>query len=327
MSIPVIILGAGGHAKVLIDILRLQSIPILGIVIPEGKKGDISLNLSVIGSDDEVKAFPPDQILLVNGLGSTGLMTRRRILFEKFKQQGYFFSQAIHPSAIFAPDVSFGEGVQIMAGAVIQTGTSIGDNSIINTQSSLDHDCRIGSHVHIAPGVTLSGDVTVGDCVHIGTGASIIQGRKIGINSLVGAGSVVIKDVGEQQMVLGVPARVAKTMKDWKKVLVSPSATIRETIKIIDAEALKIALVVDENYLLLGTVTDGDIRRGILREIDLDSSVTSVMNTKPVIATEADGREKILHMMAVRSLHQIPIVDSRFRVTRMELLENFILRK
>jgi UDP-perosamine 4-acetyltransferase len=94
-----------------------------------------------------------------------------------------------------------------MAGAVIQSGSRIGINSIINTRASVDHDCVIGNHVHISPGVTLSGGVEIGTCSHIGTGSTVIQGIVIGNSCLAAAGAVVTKDVIAGVKVRGVPAR------------------------------------------------------------------------------------------------------------------------
>jgi UDP-perosamine 4-acetyltransferase len=201
-------LGAGGHAKVLIDALLASSTVIAGVVDPDAKlAGTFLLGISVLGGDDIVSEFPPSQVQLVNGLGSVGLPVKRQQLFEKFRHMGYTFAAVTHPSAVIAPDVTFEEGTQVMAGAVIQTGCRIGFNSIVNTRASVDHDCAVGDHVHIAPGVTISGGVKVGNGVHIGTGATIIQGVSIGSYCLVAAGAVVTRDMIAGTMVRGVPAR------------------------------------------------------------------------------------------------------------------------
>ena len=94
-----------------------------------------------------------------------------------------------------------------MAGSVIQPGSVIGRNVIINTRTSIDHDCEISDHVHVAPGVTLSGKVKIAAGAHIGTGATVIQGINIGANSMIGAGAVVVSDVAGDSKVIGVPAR------------------------------------------------------------------------------------------------------------------------
>lgn len=211
MSIPVIVLGAGGHAKVLIDALLLRSVNVLGIADPKLELTEKKvLGIPLIGNDDSVLQYPVNAVKLVNGLGSVGITTQRQRLFEKFKNLGYAFATVIHPSSVIASDVTVLEGTQILAGTIIQTGSYTGKNTIVNTRVSIDHGCWIGSHVHLAPGVTLSGEVQVGNGVHIGTGATVIQGIRIGKNSLIGAGSLVVKDVPEGSTVIGVPARVVR---------------------------------------------------------------------------------------------------------------------
>lgn len=214
MNFEVIILGAGGHASVLVDALKYTDIRIIGYTAPKSDAPSIKLShLQLIGDDSAVFKYPAEQIRLVNGLGSVGSNVHRRRVFQSFKNKGYFFANIIHPSAVIAPDVLMGEGVQVMAGTIIQTGSRIGENTIVNTRASVDHDCIIGSHVHLAPGVVLSGGVQVEEGVHIGTGATVIQGIRIGKNSIVGAGSLVIKDIPEETISLGVPARVVNNEK------------------------------------------------------------------------------------------------------------------
>ena len=206
---PIIIIGGGGHAKVIADILFACRKNVLGFVDKDPRKSTL-LGLNRLGDDDLIRNYNPQQVMIANGLGSVGPPGVRKECFIELKERGYEFVECIHPSAVVSPFARLGEGIQVMAGAVIQPGVTIGDNSIINTRASIDHDCKIGAHVHIAPGVTLSGDVTVRDRSHVGTGASVIQGVKIGEDCLVGAGAVVVGDVGANQKVMGVPARARK---------------------------------------------------------------------------------------------------------------------
>ena len=204
---PVILLGAGGHAEVLLDILLEQDVEVLGFAEKAGADRPANIyGVSVIGSDSDVERYSPEAIELVNGVGSVGSTALRQRIYEKFKRNGYSFRQVIHPSAVISRRAELGEGVQIMAGAVVNIGACVGDNSIINTNASVDHDCVIGAHVHIAPGVTLSGGVTVGGGSHIGTDAAIVQGVHLGTNVIVGAGALVLKDVRDGAAVCGVPA-------------------------------------------------------------------------------------------------------------------------
>lgn len=202
MTKPVILLGSGGHARVLLDMLRRLEVEVLGITDPFRPVGTNYCGVKVLGSDPAILAYPVDGVTLVNGLGSlprdTGL---RATLYAQFVMQGYAFQTVVDPRAFMASDVQLAQGVQLMAGVIIQAGTKIAENCIINSGAIVEHDCRIGQHVHIAPGVVLSGGVELGDRVHIGTGAAIIQGIRIGSGSVIGAGSVVTRDVGANQIV------------------------------------------------------------------------------------------------------------------------------
>ncbi len=209
MNLPVIILGAGGHAKVLISTLLLLRRKILGITeVDKQKYGGHLFGIPMIGDDEAILKYKSDEIELANGIGSVDLPKSRMEIYQKCKEQGYKFASIIHPSAVIMNGVQLGEGVQIMAGAIIQIGCRIGDNTIINTGAVVDHDCQIGDHVHIGPGVVISGGVQISTMVHVGTSATIIQGIKIGHESIIGAGSVIINDIPSHVKVAGVPAKI-----------------------------------------------------------------------------------------------------------------------
>ncbi|NLK27394.1 MAG: acetyltransferase [Clostridiales bacterium] len=209
MQKPIIILGAGGHAKVLIDALQYQSANILGVTDPDPElHGKDVMGIPIIGDDNSILQYGVNDIMLVNGMGKVNCSNKRMQIYQTFKERGYIFAKVIHPSAVISTGVYLAEGVHIMAGAIIQTLATIGVNTIINTRASIDHECIIGDHVHIAPGATISGGVEIGDNVLIGAGATIIQGIHVGASSVVGAGAVVTKDVREGVTVMGIPARV-----------------------------------------------------------------------------------------------------------------------
>lgn len=209
MSRRIIVLGAGGHAKVLTE--ALQPMVVFGFIDANPEKHGLRMgNAIVLGDDETVASYAPATVELVNGLGSIGKNSRRMALFMRFKEAGYAFRDVVHRSAVVASDAAWGEGVQLMAGAILQAGVVIGQNTIVNTGAVVDHDCNIGSHVHIAPGAVLSGGVRVDDAAHIGVGATIVQGIRIGADSVVAAGAVVIRDVPAGTTVMGVPAREMK---------------------------------------------------------------------------------------------------------------------
>jgi UDP-perosamine 4-acetyltransferase len=206
---PVIVIGSGGHAKVLIAALQELKRKILFATDSDPVRiGSELLGIPIAGNDSLIEQQSPDEVELVNGIGSTGSLALRYRISCRWKDAGYSFATVIHPTAFVARSVQVGPGCQIMAGVVIQPGTVIGGNSIVNTRAAVDHDCQIGEYVHISPGVVLCGSVTVGDQSHVGAGSTVIQGIQIGRQVLVGAGAVVVNDVPDSVMVVGVPAKV-----------------------------------------------------------------------------------------------------------------------
>ena len=197
----IILLGAGGHAKVLLSVLRLLGKEIIGIVTPDYKTGEIVYGLTVLGNDDVVDQYATNDVMLVNGLGATPGSSRRWALAERLRGKGFSFATLTHPNAIIGVDVHLSEGVQVMAGAVIQPGASIGLDSIVNTGAMIDHDCIIREQCHIAPGVVCSGAVQIGKGAHIGTGARLIQEVSVGENCVIAAGTTLYKDAPASTLV------------------------------------------------------------------------------------------------------------------------------
>ena len=116
-------------------------------------------------------------------------------------------------------------------------------------------------------------------------------------------------------------------MKDWKKTLVEQGKTIREAIRILDESSLQIVLVVDEFDYLLGTVTDGDIRRGILKGLSLEESVVKVMITKPTVSGLEKSEESLLALMREKELRHVPIVDEKGKVVGLRNLFEYVQKQ
>ena len=208
-----IIIGAGGHAKVLLDALLLQGTEISGICDPFQPSGGGLAHYPWFADDNLILRMNPAHTRLINAAGSVGDTSRRCDIFRKFKINGFHFHNVIHPaSAVSALDMEFGEGLQALAGSVINTSVHIGVNVLVNTHAVVEHDCTVGSHTHIASGAIVCGGCLVGENVHIGAGAIIKQGVTIGSGSLIAAGAVVIDDVPPFSLSAGVPARVKRKL-------------------------------------------------------------------------------------------------------------------
>lgn len=199
---PLILLGAGGHAKVLLSAARAANMNVTGVCDPVLAKQGLShwRGLPVIGNDDELSRYNPESVALINGVGHLPRSCNRQSLFERFKEMGFSFPPIKHPTAWLDASVQISEGVQIMAGVIVQADSLIGPNSIINTGAHVDHDCAIGAHVHIAPGATLCGNVAVKNQAFIGAGATLIQGITISEKTIIGAGITVTHDQSQGQL-------------------------------------------------------------------------------------------------------------------------------
>lgn len=204
------IFGAGGHAKVVADILRLLGWEVVGFLdaVSPRRKGEDFYGSKVLGGDEVLQhLFASDVRSVVVGFGNNRLRVKTA---ERLADMGFQLLSAVHPNAVCAGDASVGGGAVIAAGAVIGPSSRIGRNVIINTQASLDHDCVVRDGAHVGPGAIVTGEVQVAECAWIGAGAVISDHRHIGADAIVGAGAVVVKDVPEAVVVVGVPARILR---------------------------------------------------------------------------------------------------------------------
>lgn len=209
MSKPLVIIGAGGHAAMLVDILKQQSATILGLVSPEQViERQVFASIKHYISDNDILAFDEKKVLLVNGIGSLPKSNLRTRIYQKFTDLGYQFTSVIADSAIISPFAQLASDVQVLPGAIINSGTFIGKNTIVNTGAIVEHDCQIGSHNHLAPRATLSGQVASKNNVHFGTGSSIVQNVFIGENVIIGAGATITKNVADNMICF--PARISQ---------------------------------------------------------------------------------------------------------------------
>lgn len=194
--------GASGHAKVIIDCLREEGKEIEGIF--DDNSDLVSLNgYDVINGYD--KDYFTDQKLIVS-VGDN--LVRKKLV----AQVEHDFGVAKHPSAIISCVSEVGKGSVVMHGAVLQSSTRIGKHCIINTRSSVDHDCVIDDFCHVSPGVTLCGGVKVGEGTHIGAGSTVIPNITIGKWCVIGAGAVITDNLPDYSFVVGVPGKVIKKL-------------------------------------------------------------------------------------------------------------------
>ncbi len=207
-----VIVGAGGHAAVILDLLieRQEDVLFLTDADP-AQHGTQRRGVRVAGGDEHLASLDPAAVKIALGIGAggsdlPGRLAARRAIADDLRRRGFQLPSLVHPAATVSGGATLGDGAQIMAGAVVQTGARIGRDAIVNTRAGIDHDCILGDGAQAAPGATLGGDVRVGQDAWIGLGASVIQGVSIGAGALVAAGAVVVGDIAPGARVAGVPA-------------------------------------------------------------------------------------------------------------------------
>ena len=208
----VVIFGAGGHGKVILDILLESKANIAGFIDDDEKKtGQTIHGFEILGNWSYLRNKKSIKIAL--GIGNNKI---RENIFKKAKSKGIKLYSAIHPKAVVSRQTKLGEGVVIMAGAVVNPGSILEDGVVVNTGATIDHDCCLKRFSHIWPGAHLAGTVHVGEFSYVGTGASVIQNIKIGSKVMVGAGAVVISNIPDGVTAVGVPAKIIKKNNDEK---------------------------------------------------------------------------------------------------------------
>lgn len=196
--------GAGGHAKVIAEMIENLQLPLYGVFDNNLLTKKLLGKYAVYMFLQSTEIFESDQFVVAVGNNSY----RKRIVLEDLRGRNFATIKDI--SATVSKYAEVEDGTVIMPGATVNIDVHIGKHCIVNTNASIDHDCFIKDYVHISPNVSLAGNVFVGEGTHIGIGSTVIQGISIGKWCTIGAGSVIIKDVPDFATVVGNPGRIIK---------------------------------------------------------------------------------------------------------------------
>jgi sugar O-acyltransferase (sialic acid O-acetyltransferase NeuD family) len=208
-----VIWGASGHAMVLRELLARGGDRVVALFDNDpavrSPWADLTVHIGAAAFTAWCARGQPRPLYGAVAVGGARGSARRE-LAEILAAAGVELPALVHPAATIAADAAVGQACQIMAGAVVGACVQMGDSVIVNTAASADHECRLGSGVHLAPRATLCGCVTVGENTLIGPGAVVLPRVRIGANTVIGAGAIVTRDVPDGVVAWGCPARVIR---------------------------------------------------------------------------------------------------------------------
>lgn len=204
MKTGIVVVGDSGHAKVCIELLLAMGHLVDVCVGVTGAKHCVGL--PVLQGDDHLATLRQQGYRHVFiAVGSNRARMRLAALTQNL---GYELVNAVSPHAIVSPSAVLGQGIAVMAGAVLNAEARVGDLTIVNTGTTIDHDCHIGQAVHLAPQCALAGNVRIGDRSFLGVGCKVLPEIGIGQDVTLGAGAVVVRDIPDGARAVGVPARI-----------------------------------------------------------------------------------------------------------------------
>lgn len=219
----IVLFGGGLHANVCIDILeKAAQYTVVGIIDSQAEVGSDLYGYPVLGRQEELLELV-EQHQIEGGLVAIGDNYARCFVrdFIVSKIPDFVFVNAIHPTVPIGRGASLGVGNVVMAGAIINPGATVSDFCIINTGAQLEHNCFMGDFSHLSAGSVTGGKVRIGKFAAITLNVTVLDRLSIGENTVVGSGSVVLKDLPDNVLAYGNPAKVIRAREPGEKFLKS----------------------------------------------------------------------------------------------------------
>jgi len=192
---PILLVGAGGHAKACIDVIEQEArFSVIGLIGLDNEVGSLILDYPVLGTDADLPALLGKSRNALVTVGQIKTPEPRMRLYRLLQQYSFNLPTVISPMAYVSPHASIGAGSIVMHGAIVNANAVVGRNCILNSKVLLEHDAVVEDHCHLSTGAIINGTVHIGAGTFIGSGSEIHQGLNIGDRCVIGLGQRVIVD-------------------------------------------------------------------------------------------------------------------------------------
>ena len=321
-----LLIGGGEHARVVMDLAVQNGWKIEGYTDLKEESATTKLfSASFISDEEAISLLKTDNTLkIILGIGNDNTLKAK--LIEKYKEFSEQWISLIDKTAVISSNVKISPGTVVLANSTIQSGACIGQHCIVNTASVIEHDCVLRDFSHIAPTAVLGGGVSVGENTLVGLGAKVRDHTRIGANVTVGTGAVVVSDIPDNLTVVGIPAIPLANQKaiDLESLILLPTTSLHNAMEAISHNGVTISLICDPEKKLLGILTDGDIRKALLQNIDMSTPVSEIMKKDFMSVHEKLSRKSALDIMIANFIEHLPVVADDGTLVNLHFLRGML---
>jgi len=206
----VIVYGTGGHSRVIRELVELCGHKV-AYFLDDAPRATHVDNVPV---QSRLSTHTHQAMVLGIGDNRTRLTLAHRLTLEAIDDSGRWVDPLVHPRAYVSSRATLGMGTVVLAGAIVGPGASVGSHCIINTLANVEHDCVLDDFASVAPNAVMGGGSTLGEGSFLGMNATLLQNRMVGAWSIIGSGAVVIDDIPERSLAVGVPANPIRAIRE-----------------------------------------------------------------------------------------------------------------